>query len=155
MSITNSGNLPLSAYSKENTFKLFPFDVGILGALSALEPREKLQQDYGSYKGHFAENFVAQEFLCVGERKLYSWQENTAEVEFLQQINGKAIPIVVKSGGVTKSLHVFATKYNSPVRIILSAKNIQINERTGVYHYPLYLAGEFQTSLHEQYSPFF
>lgn len=142
--IVNSGKLPFSAYSQENTFKLFLFDTGILGALSDLEPREILAQDYGSYKGYFAENFVAQELLVSGQRQLYSWQENTAEVEFLQQADGKAIPIEVKSGGVThaKSLHIFATKYHSPFRIIFSANNIQVNEQSGVNRYPLYLAGE-------------
>lgn len=143
--IVNSGNLPFSAYSKENTFKLFFFDIGILGALSNLEPRDILQQDYGSYKGYFAENFVAQEFLCYGQKNLYCWQENTAEVEFLRQQDSKAIPIEVKSGGVThaKSLHIFAEKYNSPYRVIFSGNNIQMNEKSGVFRYPLYLAGTY------------
>jgi len=141
--IVNSGKLPFSAYSKENTFKLFCFDIGILGALSNLEPREILLQDYGSYKGYFAENFVAQELLCHGQKNLYSWQENTAEVEFLLQEDGKAIPIEVKSGGVThaRSLSIFATKYHPPHRVIFSAKNIQVNEQSGLFRYPLYLAG--------------
>lgn len=141
--IANSGKLPFSAYSQENTFKLFHFDIGILGAVSNLEPREIFAQDYGSYKGYFAENFVAQEFLCSRQKQLYSWQENTAEVEFLQQVDGKAVPIEVKSGGVThaKSLHIFAAKYHSPFRVILSANAIQVNEQTGVHRYPLYLAG--------------
>ncbi len=145
--IVNSGNLPFSAYSKENTFKLFLFDIGILGALSNLEPRDILQQDYGSYKGYFAENFVAQEFLCHGQKNLYSWQENTAEVEFLRQQDSKAIPIEVKSGGVThaKSLHIFAEKYHSPYRVIFSGNNMQVNEKSGVFRYPLYLAGTYMT----------
>lgn len=34
--IVNSGQLPFSAYERDNFFKLFVFDVGILGALSRL-----------------------------------------------------------------------------------------------------------------------
>lgn len=148
VNITNSGHLPFSAYCKENIFKLFPFDIGILGALSHLEPGEILRQDYGSYKGYFAENYVAQEFLCHGQN-LYSWQENTAEVEFLLQADGKVIPIEVKSGRVThaKSLYIFATKYNAPFRVIFSANPIQVNESSGVYRYPLYLSGEFPKAM--------
>lgn len=144
VSISGSGNLPFSAYCKESVFKLLFFDIGLLGAISDLEPGNVIQQDYGSYKGYFAENFVAQEFLWHGQSHLYSWQENTAEVEFLLQFDGKAIPIEVKSGGVThaKSLNLFATKYKSPFRIILSANPMNINEHNGVYRYPLYLAGE-------------
>lgn len=141
--IVNSGQLPFSAYSKENAFKLFLFDVGILGALSDLEPRIILEQTYGSYKGYFAENFVAQEFLCSGLQHLYSWQEKSAEVEFVCQADGQVIPIEVKSGGVTraKSLHVFASKYHSPFRVIVSANNLsQANSQ--VRYYPLYMASD-------------
>lgn len=54
----------------------------------------------------------------------YSWQENKAEVEFLIEIDGKAIPIEVKSGSVTKakSLSIFSGKYTPPFQIIFSGK---------------------------------
>ena len=84
---------PFAAYIKENSFKLLLFDVGILGALSQLEPRVILDQNYGSYKGYFAENFVAQELLCSGFEPLFSWQEKTSEVEFLLQIEVKQFPL--------------------------------------------------------------
>ncbi len=52
-----------STYTKENAFKLFVFDVGILGALSELPVKTVL--DYGTYKGYYAENFVAQTFRAT------------------------------------------------------------------------------------------
>lgn len=146
VNIIHSGQLPFSAYTKDNAFKLFLFDVGILGALSHLEPKVILEQDYGSYKGYFAENFVAQEFLYTGQEHLYSWQEKTAEVEFVCQQDGKVIPIEVKSGWVThaKSLQIFAAKYRSPFRVIFSANNlIKIKEGSLIHRYPLYMASEF------------
>jgi len=150
VNIIHSGQLPFSAYTKENAFKLFLFDVGILGALSNLEPVVILEQDYGSYKGYFAENFVAQEFSYSGQEHLYTWQEKTAEVEFVCQQVGKAIPIEVKSGWVThaKSLHIFAEKYRSPFRVIFSANNLS-NKKEGnlIRRYPLYMASEFVKSL--------
>jgi len=148
--IINSGQLPFSAYTKENAFKLFLFDIGVLGALSDLEPKVILEQDYGSYKGYFAENFVAQEFLCSGQERLYSWQEKTAEVEFVVRQDKKAIPIEVKSGWVThaKSLQIFAAKYQSPYRVIFSANNLsKIKEGSAVYRYPLYMAREFMKTM--------
>lgn len=150
INIIHSGQLPFSAYAKDNTFKLFLFDIGILGALSDLEPKVILEQDYGSYKGYFAENFVAQEFLYSGQGHLYSWQEKTAEVEFVCQQDGKVIPIEVKSGGVThaKSLQIFASKYHSPYRVIFSANNLSnIKEGSPVRRYPLYMANEFIKTL--------
>ena len=140
--IINNAQPPLSAYAKENTFKLFMFDVGILGAMSDLSPKTILNYDYGTYKGYFAENFVAQMFLTAGVKQLLSWRENTAEVEFLRDMNGDVIPIEVKSGWVTKakSLAVFSEKYKPKYRVIFSAKNLYCDHRLATHYYPIYLA---------------
>ena len=143
--IVNCGHLPFSAYGKENRFKLFCFDVGILGAVSRLPPKTILDYDYGSYKGYFAENFVAQEFRYSGIENICGWREGRAEVEFLKEENGEVFPIEVKSGWVTqaKSLKVFSQKHNPPYRTILSAKNTRIDSKNRVHRYPLYLAAKF------------
>ncbi len=142
--LCHSGELPLSAYTKENIFKLNCFDVGILGALSHLPPAVIMEYDYGTYKGYFAENFVAQEFLAQNI-ELYSWSEGTAEVEFLRMMDTHVIPIEVKSGWITKakSIRVIQEKYASPYRVIMSAKNLTIDKVNKVHHYPLYLCGMF------------
>ncbi len=137
--------LPLSAFTEENAFKLYFFDIGILGAISKLSPKTILDYDYGTYKGYFAENFVAQEFLCSGSGELLCWKEVTAEVEFLKEVEGKVIPIEIKSGWVTqaKSLNVFAQKYSPDYRVIMSARNLNVNRERKVHSYPLYLAARF------------
>ncbi|MBS0655006.1 MAG: ATP-binding protein [Verrucomicrobia bacterium] len=146
--IVNSGNIPFSSHAQENTFKLYLLDVGLLGAMSNLSPQVILKYDYGSYKGYFAENFVAQALLTTPLRRLYSWQENLAQVEFLYEEEGEAIPIEVKSGWVThaKSTKIFAKKYNSPYRIIFSAKPLAANHE--LHSYPLYLAEQFPLRPH-------
>lgn len=139
--IVNSGLIPFSAHASETVFKLYLFDVGLLGAMSGLTPQSILSYDYGSYKGYFAENFIAQAFLARGFSSLYSWQEKFAEVEFLYESNGAAIPIEVKSGWVmhAKSVKIFADKYRSPYRIIFSANPLSTS--SVIHRYPLYLAG--------------
>lgn len=146
--IINNASLPLSAYSKENTFKLLMFDVGILGAMSDLSPKTILDYDYGTYKGYFAENFIAQMFLTAGIKQLYSWRENTAEIEFLRDINGDIIPIEVKSGWVTKakSLAVFSEKYQPKYRVIFSAKNLYCDHTLKTHYYPIYIAEKWPHS---------
>lgn len=141
-SIVESAQIPLTAYTKENRFKLFIFDVGILGAMSNLSPKVIYDYEYGSFKGYFAENFVAQEFLYSGVENLICWHEKTAEVEFLREIDGTIIPVEVKSGWVTKakSLRVFQEKYRPPLRITLSAKNLAINDEESLHRCPIYLA---------------
>ncbi len=144
VTMVNNGNLPLSAYAKDNIFKLYCFDTGLLGALGNLPPKTILDYDYGSYKGYFAENFAVQEFQSTDNQPLYYWRERTAEVEFVREFEGDIIPIEIKSGWVTqaKSLKVFAEKYNPPYRIILSGRPFKIDHKHRVRFYPLYLAGK-------------
>jgi uncharacterized protein len=139
--VVNAGHLPFAAHASENAFKLFLFDVGLLGAMAKIPPEVILKYDYGSYKGYFAENYVAQALSTAG-LDLYSWQEKKAEVEFVMQQDGKAIPIEVKSGFITKSqsAKLFAAKYNSPHQIILSARNF--SQTPSVKYFPLYWAGK-------------
>ena len=143
--IVNHAEIPLSAYTKENRFKLYLFDVGILGAISGLSPASIMDYDYGSYKGYFAENYVAQELVSTGRKELYGWSEGSAEVEFLLESNGNILPIEVKSGWVTqaKSLKVYTKKYTPPFRTVMSAKNISIKDNGLYCGLPLYLAGRF------------
>ncbi|MDT8389946.1 MAG: AAA family ATPase [Lentisphaeria bacterium] len=143
--IVNSGQLPFPAYEKENFFKLFIFDIGILGALGRLPARNILSYGYGTYKGFFAENFVAQEFQTRRRENLACWREGRAEVEFITEVDGQVIPIEVKSGWVTqaKSLNVFADKYHPPFSAVFSARNPAIESRRRKHYYPLYLAAKF------------
>jgi predicted AAA+ superfamily ATPase len=143
--IVNTGHLPFRGYARENFFKLLLFDVGILGSMSGLPPKVILDYDYGTYKGYFAENFVAEELVGHGRDSLISWQEQKSELEFLTEVDGKVVPIEVKSGGITKakSLKVFSEKYKPPYQVIFSGKPPSAEQAAGAHYYPLYLAGQF------------
>ncbi len=143
--IINRGELPFSAYSKENTFKLIMFDVGLLGALADLPVKSILDYNYGTYKGYFAENFAAQEFISQNILPLYSWKEKQSELEFIMESKGHIIPVEIKSGRVTqaKSLKVFAQKYQPNYRVIFSGRPLKIDRDNALHQYPLYLASHF------------
>lgn len=136
---------PFSAYVEESRFKLYVFDVGILGALSNIAPKTIMDYQYGTYKGFFAKNFVAQEFMAANCKELYAWQDGRSEVEFVRNMDGDILPIEVKSGNVThaKSLQKFIEKYSSKYRTIMSGRPFKIDQRNGVHNYPLYLASRF------------
>ena len=139
--ILDTIGIPLSSVGKENRFKLYFFDVGLLGAISGIAPSIFLDYGFGSYQGYIAENFVAQELRANGIRTLYCWQGRTAEVEFLLEKEGQIIPVEVKSGRVTqsKSLKVYTDRYQPSLAYVLSANNIT---RRNIRHYlPLYMAG--------------
>lgn len=134
--------LPLTAFTEESRFKIYLFDVGVLGALSDLLPKSILDYDYGTYKGYFAENFIAQEFLAKNITTLCSWQSGRAEIEFLYVKDNEVIPIEVKSGWVTRSqsLNKYAEKYHPPYRAAFSARNLNIDVKHAYHHYPIYMA---------------
>jgi len=138
--IIESSGVPLSGYVKENRFKLYFFDVGMLGAVSGIAPATFLNYDFGSYQGYVAENFVVQELRAAGDKNLYCWQGRTAEVEFLLEREGEIVPVEVKSGWVTqsKSLKVYMERYRAARAFVLSANNTR--HGGAVRHLPLYAA---------------
>ena len=140
-SIIDAVGVPLSGYVKENRFKLYFFDVGLLGAASGIAPVTFLNYDFGTYQGYVAENFVAQELRAAGDKTLFCWQGRTAEVEFLLEREGTVVPVEVKSGWVTqsKSLKVYIERSRPSRAYILSANNIR--QRNIVRYLPLYAVG--------------
>jgi len=143
--IVNTPALPLKNFSKDNIFKLYLFDTGLLGCMQDLPFDSILSQDYGRYKGYYAENFVAQEFTAVGCRELFSWAGKESEIEFLRVIHNTVVPIEVKSGERTKakSLLVYKNKYSPEMVIKITANNLQ-RENKQAHNYPLYLAGKIR-----------
>ncbi len=138
--------LPLKAFVKDAAFKLYFFDVGILGALSELPTNVFVLTDnevFKTFKGAFAENFFLQEFVSNNDSSLYCWQGAQSEVEFVFYNEEGLFPIEVKSGlsGKLKSLNIFAEKYKATVRIRANMQNFTEDSKTKFRNIPLYLAG--------------
>ncbi len=133
---------PLNAYAAENLFKLYLLDVGLLGAMAGLAPRDLLLGDFGTYKGWVAENFVAQELTAAGYDPLYFWKGKTSEVDFLIATEAGVVPVEVKSGTVTrsKSLSVYRERFRPVASFRLSGRN-SAYALDAVTDLPLYLAG--------------
>jgi len=130
---------PLSGQVTENRFKLYMFDVGLLGAMNRLSPAILYNMEFGRYKGYIAENFVAQELVSTGYKNLFCWEGRTSEIEFLIDTEKGIIPLEVKSGINTKakSLKVFEDRYHPEKSIILSSRNLQINSKR--HYLPVYV----------------
>lgn len=141
--ILNTARGPLKGYYRENFFKLLLFDIGMLGAMTNLSPKSILEYEYGSYKGYFAENFIAQELICALSNELFSWQESKNELEFLVELEGNIIPLEVKAGRSiqSNSLKAFSKKYSPIYQVLFSANPAEFSKK--MHRYPLYLAGRF------------
>jgi predicted AAA+ superfamily ATPase len=113
--IVDTPAVPLKNYKNENIFKLYLGDTGLLGCMTDLTFDSILNQDYGRYKGYYAENFTAQEFVAAGSSgtgscELFSWTGKNSEIEFLKVIDNEVIPVEVKSGQRTKAKSLLVYK---------------------------------------------
>jgi len=138
--------LPLNAYANKQAFKIFMLDVGLLGAISKLDPRVILQGNklFTEFKGALTENYVAQELHINHFKELYYWtSEGTAEVDFLISIERQIFPLEVKAGvsKQMKSLVIYGNKYlgkddHTSTLSRASLQNFVINN--ALVTYPLY-----------------
>ena len=140
----NRSEIPFETFCKENIFKLFIFDIGLLGAMLDLPVNMIYTQDFGITKGYFAENFVAQEFVSNRISKLYSWSEKTSEIEFLRIVDNEPVPVEVKSGKrlQAKSLQQYIDRYSPRLAVTLSGKPLKRNKTSPIQNYPLYWASK-------------
>ena len=136
--------LPLKAYAKENIFKIFFLDVGLLGALSNLSAKTIIQKNnlFTEFKGALTENFVAEELMASNHENLFYWtSKGTAEIDFIVEKEGEVYPLEVKAGNNKrkKSLIIYGKKY-SPLKL-LRVTSMNLKRDQNIYNYPLYLSG--------------
>jgi predicted AAA+ superfamily ATPase len=140
---------PLRAYIDTNSFKLFIHDVGILGALSGLEPSAVLESDslFTEFKGALTEQFVCQELLAGGLEPHYWTNEGAkAEVDFVVQIGAQIVPVEVKAGTNLKaqSLRVYREKFSPELSLRVSLAGYE--QQPGLLNLPLYAANLIPTA---------
>ena len=146
--INSQPTTPLASLIKENMFKLFFFDVGLLGHVLGMEYSDQLAQKV-NYKGYIAENFVQNELRARVAYPTYSWEEARGEIEFLHKDKqGSIIPVEVKSGSRTraKSLQSYVDRYKPKYTIKLIGSVGGNNDDTKNLVWPLYYT-QFLNSL--------
>jgi len=137
--------LPISHYMDFGAFKLFLHDVGLLGAMSLLDPAVVLEKNelFTNFKGAMTEQFVLQELVARGvESGYWTPDEGTAEVDFVLQGRDCVWPLEAKSATNTKakSLGVYIDEYRPQFAIKTSLKNF--SDSGMVHSLPLYALGQ-------------
>ena len=132
--------IPLKGFVKNDTFKIFLNDVGILTSLLEIKYSDILTDNLSLYKGAITENFVANQLLYNGY-SLYYWQSSgKAEIDFLLYTNDGIIPVEVKAGDTvqSKSLNVYMEKFNPKYAIRISTRNFGFDKKKKIKSIPLY-----------------
>lgn len=91
--------IPLLASKSSNVFRLFSSDIGLLtSAYPAATKIELINKNGEVNNGAHFENAVAQQLLCNGFEPYFCKKKNIGELDFLIEMDGKVVPIEVKSG---------------------------------------------------------
>ncbi len=146
---TSGQGIPLGADAKLDAFKVIFLDIGLCQALLDYDISSWLIDPLSAFhnKGELVEAFVGQELLAysdpIKKENLYYWvraeHSAQAEIDYLVQIEGKIIPIEVKSGKSLhlRSMHAFLQYHkNTPYGIRIWSNNRHIEEN--LHSYPLY-----------------
>ncbi len=139
---TSITELPLSGNAKDDCFKVYTTDIGLLLAmLDAGTRADVLQGDLLGYKGAIFENLMA-DFLCKKGCKLYYFHKDSGlELDFLVRYKGECVPLEVKAkSGKTKSLStVLNNKDHYHVNHAIKFGNYNIGREGAVLTLPLYM----------------
>ena len=114
--------LPLAACRDFSAFKLYVHDVGLLGAMSGLNPSVVLDGNalFTNFKGALAEQYALQEMVAEGlDPSYWTPDSGNAEVEFVVQGERAVYPVEVKAGInlQAKSLKVYCRRHSPPFAI--------------------------------------
>ena len=137
--------MPLKAYVDFTAFKLFMVDVGLLGALSDLDPMTILEGSsiFTEFKGALTEQYVLQQLVGDTEYTPYYFSEGTHfEVDFLVQKGRELVPIEVKAEDnlQAKSLKAYCDRFQPSYAVRTSTAGYRQQE--WMVNLPLYAVGK-------------
>lgn len=135
--------IPLMASKSSNVFRLFMSDIGLLTSEYPAETKIELikKKEEVNNGAHF-ENFVAQQLTANGFEPYFCKKKNIGEMDFVIEMNGKVVPIEVKSGNSYKTHKALDNFMNVPDyhlerAYILSTGNVETEGN--VIYLPIYM----------------
>ena len=120
--------LPLVANSKNDEFKLYLNDSGLLLAKYGMQTKLAVltKRIHGNAKGGIYENVISEMLIKSGYNlNYYKTQNSSMELEFVIEKDGEVVPVEVKAGNSsTASLNNFIEIFHPPVAYKLIDGNI-------------------------------
>ena len=127
---TTTPQLPLKAYEKDNEFKVYMNDTGLLMALYGFTTKQALLNNKlkGAAKGGIYENLVAQMLIQRGYSLHYYKPDDNSELEFVIEKDMEIAPVEVKAGNTaTVSLDRFIERFGSANAYKVAGSNVGTN----------------------------
>ena len=123
----NKPEIPLIAYEKEEQFKMYINDTGLLTEMYGRETKIAVLSNTlkGNGKGAIYENVIAQLLTAKGYSLHYYRPDDDHELEFVFEKNGEILPIEVKAGNsASASLNSFIEKFMPSIAYKLINGNV-------------------------------
>lgn len=131
--------LPLMANAKDDQFKLYINDTGLLCCMYGFETKLAILNDTlkGNARGGIYENIISECLLKRGYTLYYFRPDSEHEIEFLIEKNGEVIPVEVKAGNnPTPSLNRFINDFSPSLAYkLIGGKNGKVGVKTTLPHY--------------------
>lgn len=135
--------VPLLLARSRSLFKLFQSDIGLLAAqYSEGISMRIIKGDKDINFGSIYENAVAQELVAHGIAPYYYNNKKRGELDFVIEINGKVLPIEVKSGKNYETHRALANimdcpSYDLPEAIVFNNENLKVSGK--IIYAPIYM----------------
>ena len=135
--------ISLKASKSSNVFRLFSNDTGLLTSAYPAETKlELINKNSEVNNGAHFENAVAQQLMANGLEPYFCKKKNIGELDVLVEMDGKVVPIEVKSGKAYKahkSLDNFMkiSDYHIEKAYVLSVANME--QEGSVVYLPIYM----------------
>ncbi|MBQ6171838.1 MAG: ATP-binding protein [Clostridia bacterium] len=131
--------LPLMANAKDDQFKLYINDTGLLCCMYGFETKLAILNDTlkGNARGGIYENIISECLIKRGYTLYYFRPDSEHEIEFLIEKNGEVIPVEVKAGNnPTPSLNSFINDFSPSLAYkLIGGRNGKVGVKTTLPHY--------------------
>jgi hypothetical protein len=95
---TDITGLPMEGNAKDNVFKVYLADIGLLIEMLGVGTRaDILQGNLGGFKGAIYENLMADTLHKKAQSLYYFQKDSGLELDFLVRMNGECVPLEVKA----------------------------------------------------------
>lgn len=136
--------MPLLLARSRNLFKLFQSDTGLLASQYAEGIQMRIiKGDRDINFGSIYENAVAQELAAPGITPYYYNNKRRGELDFVIELDGKVLPIEVKSGKDYESHRALSNimnceEYDLPEAVVFNNDNLHVAGK--IIYAPIYMA---------------
>ena len=134
--------LPLSIYEDLSAFKLYLEDVGLLGAMVNVDPKQVLVANtiFSEYKGGMTEQYVLQQMVSHGTDPIYyhTSDESRLEIDYVVQYDAQLLPIEVKAEGNVRANSLTRLLKDNPDMKAVRYSMLPYKEQAQMTNIPLY-----------------